>query len=85
MKTTIEFNLNDYVYVQLTESGINELRRQHRDDRIPHKFIPPKTDKDGWSKWQLHDLMERFGHLSNLGFTSPFNTTIRLEKTDDNL
>ncbi len=76
-----EFNVNEYVMVKLTDVGIAELKRQHEDlvEMFPKagKFEPPKVDDEGFSKWQLHDLMNRFGHLMTLGGMVPFETTIR--------
>lgn len=80
----IEFNVNNYVWVKLTGVGIKELERQHRELReafpgIGGNFEPPKSDDEGWSKWQMHDLMNRFGHMMSCGMQVPFETTIRID------
>lgn len=80
-----EFNVNDWVMVKLTDVGIAELERGNREWAEMHpkfrKFELPKTDIDGYSKWQLHYLMSRFGHLMAVGLPPPFETTIRLDIT----
>ena len=79
MKDT-KFNINEYVKVKLKKSGLAELKRQGDELRktFPKldEYVPPKIDKDGYSKFQLHDLMQRLGHLCTLGFEPPFDTEI---------
>lgn len=72
------FNLNDHVLVRLTEHG----RKLHRDDydksKSPYPYKEPEEDEQGWSKWQLWELMRAFGpHLYN-GCELPFETTIEI-------
>lgn len=83
----VEFNINDYVFVRLTDTGRNELRRQRAElvaglkPRAREMFTGdgvPEED-DGWSRWQLWDLMARLGHLNRMGFKGPFETTIKFE------
>lgn len=75
------FNMNEIVMVKLTDVGINELKRQHDElaEAFPKigEFNPPKTDDDGWSQFQLWDLMERLGHMCKLGSHLPFETDIK--------
>jgi repressor LexA len=79
----IEFNLNDRVCVKITEDGMAALKSQHEELKslIPMigDFNPPKTDDEGWSRWQLWTLMERFGGLIGPTMPTPFETTIRLD------
>jgi len=80
----IDFNVNHYVYVKLRPIGRKELQRQHDElnkeiDGLLGEYEPPGEDKDGWSKWQLHTLMNKFGHMMTLGFDPPFETTIRVD------
>ena len=81
---TIEFNVNEYVWVKLTEAGLAELKRQ-RDELIelfPNchaDFTPPETDEDGWSRFQIHDLMHSLAHMLTPSGELPFETTMRLE------
>ena len=81
----IEFNINNYVHVKLTEAGLTELKRQHEQ---LSKYIrgglgdwkPPKTDSDGFSKFQMYNLMNRFGHMLHCASKAPFEMTIRIEE-----
>jgi len=79
----IDFNINNYVHVKLTEVGVNEMKRQHEQlkESFPKlgEFKLPSTDDDGWSKWQMHSLMNTFGHLCSCTMKVPFETTIRIE------
>ena len=77
----ILFNINETVYVKLTDVGKAELKRQH--DELRKSFpklgedIPIKEDEFGWSKWQLWTLMSHLGHLCNMGAIQlPFETNI---------
>ena len=80
----IEFNVNNYVMVKITDEGVAELKRQHAELRktfpsISGTFSPPTKDDEGWSKFQMHDLMNRFGHMMSMGGKLPFETTVRLD------
>ena len=74
------FNMNEYVYVKLNQKGLDELKRQVDELRATfqglHPYEPPKIDENGYSKFQLHDLTFRLGHLCQLGFEPPFDTNI---------
>ena len=89
MTEFIEFNLNHYIYVKLTDTGRAELERQH-DDLMLHypnhtsPYIPPNEDKEGFSKFQGHSLINRLGHLMIMGGEPPFDIKIRLENKDFN-
>ena len=82
----IEFNVNNYVKVKLNEAGLNELKRQHYElsKVIPNlrEFRVPKTDQDGYSKWQLHSLMNTFGHMMTLSNEVAFDAVIKIEIGD---
>jgi hypothetical protein len=70
--TDLLFNVNDYAYVKLTPVGQRILSS---------KSVSFTKDGEGWSKWQLWELMSIFGgHLRN-GCDVPFETTIRLVST----
>lgn len=86
MKETFDFNINHNVYVKLNEIGIEELKRQHEEllASFPklenHEFKLPVTDQEGWSKWQMHNLMSSLGHLCTIGFEPPFEPNIKIER-----
>lgn len=81
----VEFNINDYVYVKLTDAGRMEIRRQAEE--LEDYWKKPRgtfsnhkeEDADGWSKWQMHELMNTFGGMTFVWGKLPFETTIRLE------
>lgn len=64
----MKFNINNYVKVKLTDHGKEILLKQAEEFRSEHPNIAsyyelPKEDDEGFSKWQLHSLMYRLGHL----------------------
>lgn len=81
----ISFNVNDYVKVNLTEDGIAELQKQRDELRAPSLKDVPLFGKDdeGWTKFQLWDLMNCFGHMMYMGGKIPFETTILIDAGDD--
>jgi hypothetical protein len=71
------FNINDYVYVRLTDRGRTILMQQHQH--------APVEDPDGYSRWQLWHLMSVFGQhvymsagLRVDGYLPPFEMTIKI-------
>lgn len=77
-------NLNDKVWVRLTAEGRRRLREQHNAlvRALPGLKLPeytPPVEINGWSEWQLWDLMHRLGVFLWNGCQVPFETTIRLE------
>lgn len=81
--TYIDFNINDYVMVRLTDYG-RALHRERFDElkaafpRMTLEYQPKEEDEDGWSKWQAWDLIQSFGPNINMGGNLPFETTIRI-------
>ncbi|MDM0024095.1 hypothetical protein [Variovorax saccharolyticus] len=79
----IDFNVNNYVSVKLTDVG----RAHHRADfenwtsglRKRRAYEPPKEDAEGWSRWQLWHFMELFGPMVHLGSLLPFDPVIRFD------
>ena len=81
----IELNVNEYVKVKLTDIGKKELKRQYDEfvasfPSYRSEFKLPKEDDDGFSTWQLHSLMNTFGHMMSVGFDIPFERTILIDK-----
>lgn len=73
---TTELNINEIVFVRLTDHGKRILRESGC------QYI--KTENDGWSKWQLWDLMQSFGSHIHFGNRDlPFETTIRIPRTTE--
>lgn len=84
-----EFNLNSEVFIRLTHVGRAILKTNHIElysmlhmkHSIP-EFKLPDENNEGWSKWQMWEVMQSFGAHVSLGFQIPFETTIRLAKKD---
>ncbi|MFK5282175.1 hypothetical protein ACI3PL_21705, partial [Lacticaseibacillus paracasei] len=72
----INFNLNGYISVKLTEAGIKELERQHAElaSQVPSigKYVPYSVDEDGYTRFQGWNLMNRLGHMTHLCSDLPF-------------
>jgi hypothetical protein len=81
----VDFNINDYVHVRLTAHGRECLRKNYDElasfygGKLSWKFKLPKEDAEGWSKWQMHDLMDQLGKYVGMGREIPFETKIRVE------
>ena len=79
----IDFNVNHYVLVKLTDVGRKEIERQNTELRAAYPNIEPakpiKEDDEGWSKWQMHSLMNHFGHMMTCGCESPFEMNIKID------
>ena len=79
-----KFNINENVFVKLTDIGRAELKRQHDEwaSSFPQVNLPEwsiNDDPEGWSKWQMWSLMGQLGHLCQLGFEQPFDVNIKIE------
>lgn len=73
-----KFNVNHYVYVKLTDLG----RKIHREFWEPYSggnYKEPDVSIDGWSRFQLHDLMRVFGPHMSVSCHVPFETEIIME------
>lgn len=85
MPETIEFNVNHYVWVKLTDLGREIHREKYQilfmeiTGGARFAYTPPEEDSGGWSRWQMHDLMATFGEHMHMGSPLPFETGIRLE------
>ena len=82
----MDFNINQSVKVRLTQGGKNLLQRkraellQGMDGKISaNAWALPTEDADGWSEWQLWELMREFGQHIYVGqINPPFELTIRI-------
>lgn len=75
-------NLNNSVKVKLTEHGHAELKRQHEEfnkeyQGVLGEYKPRTEDENGYVSFQLHDLMNTFGHMLLIG-----NTDMPFEKCE---
>lgn len=73
-----KMNLNGHVWVKLNDKG----RRMHRDYWEPFsggKYQPPEVSIDGYSRFQLHELMRIFGPGCSVGCDIPMESEIILD------
>lgn len=83
-KNLVKFNVNDNVRVRLTDRGraIHRDRFRKLNAVLPlnanYKYTPPKEDNEGWSTWQMWNLMSIFGDYLGQGQELPFETTIEI-------
>lgn len=84
-----EFNVNEYVSVRLTDKGRAhhkaDFMRWTKEAKVKLPYRPPQEDADGWSRWQLHQLMHIFGEGTGLGQDLLFETTIRIHHLDEHV
>lgn len=81
----MKFNINDYVKVKLTDHGREIHKQQYEQwfkDMPWYEYTPPQEDAEGWSKWQMWDLMQTFGAVLYNGCKLPFETEIEIEETN---
>lgn len=80
----MKFNVNNSVRVRLTDTGHDVLERNHRAlfTGYPEREFPEMRqvveDANGWSEWQLWDLMSQFGTSLYNGCDVPFETEIEI-------
>ena len=79
----IEFNINNDVWIKLTDRGRDEYLNFYSSlserSGVELPAPPIKEDEDGWSRWQLWHLMSILGSACFMGPQTPFETTIRLD------
>ena len=83
---TFKFNVNSKVQIKLTAAGRQHLvdlhYKMHQSLPIIPEYLPP-GEVEGWSTWQLWELMGIFGELMRLPtFSPPFEPTIRILDAD---
>ena len=85
----IEFDINNYISVKLTDAGKAELERQHNELRktFPStgEYKSRTEDEEGWTRFQGWVLMYKFGHMMSMTGKPPFETTIKLEVQNETL
>jgi hypothetical protein len=69
-----EFNINSYVYVKLTDAGKEILKNLY--PTLIHTYT---SNEFGWSRWQLHELMNIFGRHVYNGCALPYETWVRID------
>lgn len=75
----MKFNINDNVKVRLNSAGFDIHRKYWAFYTGLSNYTPPKIDDQGYSTFQLWDLMVVFGPHVYLGSNKlPFETEIEL-------
>ena len=81
-KETVDFNINNYILVKLTKSGLKELEQQHNQlkEVSPNigDYNPPETNDEGYSKWQAWELFSKLGYMLDDFKVCPFDTNIKI-------
>jgi len=80
------YNVNSNVWVRLTPLG-HEIHKKFwaealKGSTIEHAIPVLKVDEDGWTEFQMWDLMCIFGHHLYNGCKPPFETYIRFRGDD---
>lgn len=79
----IEFNINDYVKVFLTDKGKEILCKYYGWTELPEWFEESYRYENGMYKFQMHVLMNVFGkYLYNENTALPFDVNIIIIKED---
>lgn len=74
----MEFNINENVKVKLTDKGKDIYFHQY-DDYPTINASYPKVDNNGYTRFQLWDLMKLYGSYMGLCKDLVFETTIILD------
>jgi hypothetical protein len=69
-------NINDVVRVRLTKHGLFLLESLHNGTDDIDEYAPPDIDEEGYTEFQLWELMATFGSYMYAGCHLPFETNI---------
>lgn len=79
------FNVNDKVKIKLTEKGKDQVWKDYLELCKRMGYTPkrgyegyPPEDQDGWSEWQMWDLIKTFGPYTGIGLEPLFETDIEI-------
>tara|TARA_R110000744_G_scaffold147612_1_gene260561 strand:- start:2926 stop:3177 length:252 start_codon:yes stop_codon:yes gene_type:complete len=80
----MNLNLNETALVKLTPIGVKILEERHLEllksnPNYSTPFLLPNTNGDGYSKWQLWQLMSTFGEHIGMAKELPFETEVVIE------
>lgn len=76
-----KFNLNSYVFVQITEYGWEQLKGSVGNDYIQHCILSHEIIIAGekWYKLQGHQMITLFGNMLFIASHHPINCNIMFE------
>jgi len=79
IKIMKEFNINDYIYVKITENGWEHLRKTQSDEYIRHCIINKRKVINGenWYRLIAHSAFQDLP--TGMGTTLKFMPTIMIE------
>ena len=77
-----KFNLNDYIFVQITKYGWEKLRENETEEYIQHCILSNQVIISGeiWYKLQGHQLFGLFGNMLFTASHHPIEMNILLEE-----
>lgn len=77
-----DFNLNYYTKVKLSELGKKLLHSQHVEllGKTNIEYREPEVDSEGYTKFQMWNLINKFGKHLHMGYELPFDVNIKIEK-----
>lgn len=79
MSKLVKHNVNNQVKVKLTKRGQEILDARYARFDLVNTIKP---DKDGYTSFQMRDLMATFGEYMILDYEVPFDTEILIQVTD---
>ena len=79
MSDFVKHNVNNQVKVKLTEKGQEIIDARYARVNLVNTRKP---DKDGYTSFQMHDLMATFGKYMVLGYEVPFDTEILIQVSE---
>lgn len=68
----IEYNLNKTIYVKLNDVG-KDIYKNYIQNLNSNLSIEPEVDENGYTKFQLWDLIHIFSESIGLGLQTPFD------------
>jgi len=86
----LKFNINNYVFVKLTDSGFIRLAELHNKyvGVIPNfkkkdaEYYKQQVDIEGYTKFQLWSFIADFGEVTGMGFKQTYCSDILFKKTN---
>lgn len=73
-----KFNLNNYILVQITEYGWDELYKKKSIDYVEHciKRHEEVIDGEKWYRLQAHEVITTFGSMLFMSHPAPIKSNI---------
>jgi hypothetical protein len=89
-----EFNINDYIWIEINEYGYQHLADKHKSfysdhgllDQFPEMNTPEyyksQANEQGYTKMQMHSFLSDFGDKSGIGNKLLYSTNVRFDEKD---